>query len=269
VKVIEFFGMVGNLSAGLFRFVGGLGSLFAATISWSFVGPLKGYKVSRKAVTEQMVRVGYYSIPITCMVLLFVGMILCFQMARVLGTLSPDWVIFVADAVGKAMVLELGPLLTAVVMSGFVGAAMAAEIGTMKVAEEVLALEASALNPIRFLVVPRFWGAVIMFPCLTVIGEVMGVTGGFLVGWLVLRVPVPQYLAHTRSAIQTMDVFQGLIKSVAFGISIVMIACYQGLKVTGGAEGVGKATTTSVVKCIEYIIIVDCILTILFYYTWQ
>lgn len=262
-------GNVGRLSTGGFRFIGGLGHLLADTISWSFLGVLGRYKLRRKPFTDQMVRVGYYSIPINCLVLLFVGMILCFQMARVLELLSPEMVIYVADAVGKAMVLELGPLLTAVVMSGFVGAAMAAEIGTMKVAEEILALEASALNPIRFLVVPRFWGAVTMFPCLTVIGEIMGVIGGWVIGSLVLQVPSPQYLEHTRKAITSTDVFQGLTKSVAFGIVIVMIACYQGLRVEGGAEGVGKATTQSVVKCIEYIIIVDCILTVLFYYTWR
>lgn len=269
MAVERFFGGVGHLCLEGFRFIGGLAHLLRSTVSWTFLAPLHGQRVKGRYIVQQMVRVGFYSIPINVMVLLFVGMILCFQIARVLELLSPDMIIYVADAVGKAMVLELGPLLTAVVMSGFVGAAMAAEIGTMKVSEEVLALEAGALNPIRFLVVPRFWGAVIMFPCLTVIGEEVGVFGGFLVGWLVLRQPVAQYIAHTQTAIQPMDVFQGLIKSVAFGIVIVLIACFQGLRVEGGAEGVGKATTASVVKCIEYIILVDCVLTVLFYFTWR
>jgi phospholipid/cholesterol/gamma-HCH transport system permease protein len=263
------FGPIGRFLLGGFRFVGGVGRLLAQVLYWSLVGPFHGRSVRLRHVIRQMVRVGFYSVPINCLVLLFVGMILCFQMARVLEYLSPETVIYTADAVGKAMALELGPLLTAVVMSGFVGAAMAAEIGTMKVSEEILALEAGAINPIRFLVAPRFWGAVVMFPCLTVIGETVGILGGLLVGVAVLRVPAGQYLAHTRNAILPADIFQGLVKSVAFGIVVVLIACYQGLRVRGGAEGVGKATTASVVKCIEYIILVDCALTILFFYVWR
>ncbi|HOX39019.1 MAG TPA: ABC transporter permease [Candidatus Brocadiia bacterium] len=265
----RFFGAIGRKGLGTVSLLGALLRMLGSAAYWSFIAPFRGLGFRYGATAEQMVRAGINPVPIVCLVLLFVGMILCFQMARVLEYLAPDAVPYVADAVGKAIILELGPLLTAVVMSGFIGAAIAAELGTMTVNEEVLALEVHALSPIRFLVVPRFWGAVLMIPCLTILADIVGVFGGFMIGTNLLGIPPWQYIYRTIEAVPMRDFWQGLIKSLAFSIVISLIACDRGLRVEGGAEGVGKATTTSVVLCIVYIIAVDCLLTIVFYYTWR
>jgi len=262
-------GRLGRWGLNTVVMLGAMLRLATRSVYWTFIAPLRGFRFRGGPLAIQMVRAGVEPVPIVCMVLLFVGMILCFQMARVLEFLAPDAVPYVADAVGKAVVLELGPLLTAVVMSGFIGAAIAAELGTMKVNEEVLALEVHALSPIRFLVVPRFWGAVMMIPCLTIMANMVGIIGGFLVGTQLLNVPTWQYIYRTIQAIQPRDLWQGLIKSGVFAIVISLIACQRGLRVEGGAEGVGKATTSSVVLCIVYIIAFDCLLTVIFFYTWR
>jgi phospholipid/cholesterol/gamma-HCH transport system permease protein len=246
------------------RLIGGMALLLRDTMYWTFVAPWRGYSFRWKATFSQMARFGVSSIPITGLVLLFVGMILAFQMARVLQTLGfMDWV---ADIIGVATTRELGPLLTAIVMSGFGGAAIAAELGTMVVTEEVMALETSALEPNWFLVMPRVLGMMLMMPCLTVIANIIGIAGGLLISANVLGMSADKYITRTVDAMILQDIITGLIKSEAFAIVIAMTACYEGLNATGGAEGVSKATTRAVVNCIVFIIAVDCAFTALFYY---
>ncbi len=183
-----------------------------------------------------MVRVGVCSIPIILLVQGFIGIILALQMAPTLeayGSLDR-----VANIVGIAMVRELGPLLSAIVLSGYAGASIAAEIGAMVEAEEIKALRAHALDPIRFLVVPRFLATVIMLVGLSVIADVIGVAGGLMTSWLVLDIRPAIYLENTREALIYRDFYTGLIKAGVFGVLISMIACYEGLSVRGGAEGV-------------------------------
>src|SRR5262249_4151769 len=152
--------------------------------------------------------------------------------------------------VGIAMFRELGPLLTAVVLSGFAGASIAAEIGTMVESEEIKALKAIALNPIRFLVVPRVLATIFMLTALSVIADVMGVLGGLITATGILNITSNEYLNFTRQAIQHTDFLTGLVKAGVFGMLISMIACLEGLSVSGGAEGVGRATTNTVIKSI-------------------
>ncbi len=244
--------------------MGGMGLLLRDSLYWAVIAPWRGYSFRWKATFYQMARFGFHSIPITALVLLFVGMILAFQMARVLETLGfMDWV---ADIVGVAMTRELGPLLTAIVMSGFGGAAIAAELGTMNVSEEIMALETSALEPRWFLVMPRALGMMIMLPCLTVIANLVGIAGGLLISSTVLDIGARKYMSRTVDAMMLQDIITGLIKSEAFAIVIAMTACYEGLGASGGAEGVSKATTRAVVNCIVLIIAVDCAFTALFFY---
>jgi len=246
------------------RYMGGMGSLFLDTLLWLARGLLtRSVKFGWSALTSQMVRVGVRSIPIIVLVQTFIGIILALQLAPTLrnyGSLER-----IADVVGIAMFRELGPLLSAIVLSGFAGASIAAEVGAMVEAEEIKALRAHALNPIRFLVVPRFLATVVMLVGLTVVADVVGVCGGLFTGWLVLDIPPRQYLNFTQAALVYKDFFTGLVKAGVFGVLISMIACYEGLSVSGGAEGVGRATTSTVVKSIVALIATDCVFTAMFY----
>jgi len=162
----------------------------------------------------------------------------------------------------------LGPLLAAVVLTGFAGAAIAAELGTMVVGEEVAALRTSAIHPIRFLVVPRVIACVLMTVALAVLANVVGTTGGGLIAWGVLDIDPWQYYHTAIDSLLVKDVVRGLVKAAIFGLIIVMVSCYEGLSVHGGAGGVGQATTSSVVRSIFLIIAANCAFTALFYFVW-
>jgi phospholipid/cholesterol/gamma-HCH transport system permease protein len=167
--------------------------------------------------------------------------------------------------VGVAMTRELGPLLTAIVMSGFGGAAMAAEIGAMNLNEEIMALETSALEPRWFLVMPRVLAMMLMLPCLTVIANMVGIGGGLVISSSVLDIAARKYISRTLDAMMLQDIITGLIKSEAFAIVISITACFEGLNAPRSAEGVSNATTRAVVNCIVLIIAVDLLFTALFY----
>ncbi len=254
----------GHRLGSTMRYLGGMGYLFWDALAWLVRGLFLGrVKFGWSSLAGQMVRVGVRSIPIIVLVQTFIGIILALQMAPTLeayGSLER-----IADIVGIAMFRELGPLLSAIVLSGFAGASIAAEIGSMVEAEEVKALRAHALNPIRFLVVPRFLATVIMLVGLTILADVVGVGGGLLTGWFVLDIPPRKYLYFTEVALVYKDFFTGLVKAGVFGVLISMIACYEGLTVSGGAEGVGRATTSTVVKSIVALIATDCVFTTVFY----
>jgi phospholipid/cholesterol/gamma-HCH transport system permease protein len=258
------FGLAGSYLLRTLRYVGGLWSLFARYQQMVIQGLLGKRKLRLRESTRQMVRVGFDATPIVFLVLFFVGMILALQIAYTLkkfGVLNE-----VATVVSIAIVRELGPLITAIVMTGFAGASIAAELGTMKVSEEILALETSALNPIGFLVVPRVIAVMIMVLCLTILANMVGIAGGLFIGTVVLRIDWHLYVSKTFEYLTIKDLLTGLIKTETFAVIIGIISCYEGLEVTGGAEGVGKATTASVVLSIIFIIVADCILTAIFYY---
>ncbi|MFA6142929.1 MAG: ABC transporter permease [Candidatus Omnitrophota bacterium] len=240
-------------------------ALLFDTLYWLAVGPLKNKFVKRDSIFDQMVFAGIGSLIIALFVSFFTGIVIAMQSAYQLSRFGAN--IYVAPMVAVGVARELGPVLTALVVAGRVGAAITAEIGTMKVTEQIEALETMALSPIRFLVVPRFLALLIMLPCLTIFADIMGIFGGFLVGVFNLKLDPYRYLTFSFQFMQWKDVWTGLIKSVTFAIVISMVGCYMGLKTKGGAEGVGKATTLSVVTSFIMIILFDCILTGLFYFT--
>lgn len=251
-------------AAGTVRFIGGATTLLGETLGWVYRSVFKrDARVGWDHVLSQMVRVGVRSIPIVAMVQIFIGIILALQMAPTLK--SYGQIQRIADIVGIAVFRELGPLLSGIVLSGFAGASIAAELGTMVEGEEIKALRSIALNPIRFLVVPRFLATVVMMTLITVIADVVGVFGGFLTSTLVLGIAPDLYLAETRIAVTQSDFLSGVAKAPLFGLLISMIACYEGLNVSGGAEGVGRATTNTVVKCIVALISADVVATSLLY----
>ena len=173
---------------------------------------------------------------------------------------------YIASLVALSMIRELGPVLTALVVAGRCGAAITAEIGTMKVTEQIDALETLATNPINYLVIPRFWALLVSLVILTIYADFIGIVGGYIIGITKLNMPHHMYVKMTFDPITQSDVRNGLYKSFVFGIVICTIACFEGMRAKGGAEGVGKATTSSVVRSFVLIIACDCLLTVLMYF---
>ena len=256
---------IGRTILDIGRHVKNVLALFFETVYWILFGPFRGKFVKPEGVFAQMVFVGAGSLAIAAFVSFFTGIVIAMQSAYQLSRFGAN--IYVAPMVSVGLARELGPVLTALVVAGRVGAAITAELGSMKVTEQIEALDTMALNPVRFLVVPRFLALLVMLPCLTVMADMLGILGGFLVGVFNLRLDPYRYLTFSFQYMQWKDVWTGLIKSAVFGITISMIGCYMGLNTKGGAEGVGKATTLSVVTSFILIVLFDCILTGLFYFT--
>jgi phospholipid/cholesterol/gamma-HCH transport system permease protein len=173
---------------------------------------------------------------------------------------------FVASAVALSMTRELGPLITAVIVIGRSGSAFAAELGTMKVSEEIDALETMAINPVSFLVAPKFVAMILMLPCLTIWANFMGILGGSLFGVAQADFTFARYITASLDALFMRDVVTGLVKSFMFGVTITAVGCLEGLNTTGGAEQVGRSTTRAVVMSIFLVILVDLVFTMLFYF---
>src|SRR4051794_35338469 len=260
---------ISNLGArfiALIEFLGGMGYLWGDTVVSipRALGEKRGRRLGWANLWAQMVRVGVRSIPIVSLVVFCIGAILALQMAPILRDYGA--IDRVADIISIAMFRELGPLVSAVVLTGFAGASIAAEVGTMVVSEELEALEAQAISPIRFLVVPRVLATTIMMVCIAVLGDMMGMLGGLLVSQSILGVGYRQYLQHTFDMLQVKDFLTGLIKAGVFGALISSLACYLGMSVSGGASGVGNATTRTVVLSIVALITVDLMFTAAFYF---
>jgi phospholipid/cholesterol/gamma-HCH transport system permease protein len=256
----------GARAAAFLEFLGGLGYLLRDTLLAVPRGLLaaRGRRMAWANLWAQMVRVGVRSVPIVMLVLFCIGAILALQMAPVLkeyGALSQT-----ANIISIAVFRELGPLVSAIVLTGYAGASIAAEIGTMVVSEEIEALEAEAISPVRFLVLPRVLATILMMTCVAVVGDLTGILGGLAVSNQLLGIGTTQYLHRTFEAIKVKDFTTGLIKSAVFGMLISGLACYLGLRVTGGAQGVGVATTRTVVLTIVALITVDLMFTAFFYF---
>jgi phospholipid/cholesterol/gamma-HCH transport system permease protein len=213
-----------------------------------------------------MVLTGVNAIPIVCLIALFIGLILAFQSAYELRKYGGT--VYVVNLVAVAITRQLGPLMTAVIVAGRSASSFAAELGTMKVGEEIDALETMGLNRVKFLVVPKYLALILMMPCLTLVADLMGIVGGSLFTIYELDMPVNYYWTRALDALLLKDVLSGLVKSVVFGIIITAVGCHEGFSVKGGAEGVGLATTSSVVVSISAVIAADMFFSGLFYYIW-
>jgi phospholipid/cholesterol/gamma-HCH transport system permease protein len=192
-----------------------------------------------------------------------VGLILAFQLAPPLDDFGRKDL--VANIISIAVLRELGPLIGAIVLTGFAGASIAAEIGTMVVSEEVEALEAHALDPVRFLVVPRLLASIIGMTCLAVLASVTAIIAALVMSVVVLQIPYATFMRNMLDQAKLVDFATGVAKGAVFGILIGVIACINGLRVSGGAAGVGKATTSTVVQCVVAIVIADLAFTAVFY----
>lgn len=212
----------------------------------------------RKLILDQMEHIGVGSIPLVIIIGFFTGAVSAWQAAyQFKGFISLS---YLGGAVTKAILIELGPVLTAIVLAGRVGASMAAEIGTMKVTEQIDALESLAINPIRYLVMPRFLACIVMLPVLTIIANFIAIMGAFGVAYLFQDVSFQVFFSSTKSVFEIKDIAGGLIKAFFFGASISIIGCHVGLNAKGGAQGVGNATIRAFVLAASMTLVLDYIL---------
>ena len=209
--------------------------------------------INPSALVEQLYIIGITSIPLIIVTSSFTGMVFSWQMAYQLASLAPD--IYIGVAVGKSVMVELGPVLVSMVMCGRIGAAMCAELGTMAVTEQLDAMKCLNLSPYRYLLAPRLAAAVIMLPVLTVIASLISILSGWGVAWLGREVPFDIFMNGVRMFYEDWDMVVGLIKSAASGYIIAVFACYFGYYTTNGAEGVGRSTKASVVAAMTSVLI--------------
>lgn len=259
-----FLSSIGKRALPLRKDIHDASKLINDTFYWTFFSPLKGKRVRFGASISEMVKAGYNSVPIVAVISLFVGVILALQAAYQLKRFGA--LIYVANLVGVSITRELGPILTAIIVSGRSGSAFAAEIGSMKSAEEVDALITMGINPVRFLVTPKLIALMVMLPCLTLLSDFIGIFGGFLLSVTALELRPANYFQQTIDALLVKDIVTGLVKAWAFGVVITIVGAYEGFKVEGGAEEVGRRTTSAVVVSIFLVILFDFFFTTLFYY---
>lgn len=255
---------LGAAALSLLDHTGSLVWLFIDAFGWVLRAVFnRRVRLGRFAIVSQMVRVGVRSVFIVALVSGAVGLILSMQLAPPLDQFGQRALI--ANIISVAVLRELGPLIGAIVLTGFAGAAIAAEIGTMVVSEEIEALEAHALNPVRFLVVPRLTATIVSMTCLGVLSSFVAIVASIAISVIMLDIPMETYFKNMETQTKMVDFLTGVSKGTIFGLLIGIIACGNGLKVTGGAAGVGNATTRTVVQCVVAIVIADLIFTAIFF----
>lgn len=250
-----------------YRFQEGLRSLLqlsADTFYWSTVALISRRGGRKGAFVTQSLLIGVDALPVISLIALLVGAILALQSAAQLRQFGAN--IFVADLIAISMAREMGPLMTAVLLAGRSGSAIASEIATMTVTEEVDALKTMAVNPVRYVVVPKFHAITVCMPLLSLIATLVGIFGGLVIALFYLEITPVAYLREAIDVLATKDIVTGLVKSVAFAWIIVIIGAHYGFRVTGGAEGVGRTTTASVVAAIFGVVVADCFFSLVFYF---
>jgi len=216
-----------------------------------------------KLIFSQMISIGYFSLPVVGLTALFTGMVLALQIF--LGSARFNAESAVASIVVIGITRELGPVIAGLMVAGRVGAAIAAEIGTMRVTEQIDALETLSTDPFRYLIAPRLIAASITLPVLVLVGDIVAVFGAYLVGVYKLGFSPVTYIQNTMDFLEAIDVISGLIKASVFGFIIALMGCYHGYQSRGGAQGVGAATTLAVVSASILLLSADYILTELFF----
>jgi len=262
--MMNFLAQIGETVTDCLAYVGALAFLTSRAAYFAFVGPFRGKHSRVRSAISQAFDEGVRALPILSLITFFIGLILALQAAyelRKLGALS-----FVANTVAISVTRELGPLITAILVIGRSGSAFAAEIGTMRVTEEIDALETMAIDPVDLLVTPKFLAMIVMLPCLTIWANTMGILGGSFFGVAQADFTWVRYMAASLDALSLRDIETGLLKSVMFGITITAVGCYEGFSTGGGAEEIGRSTTRAVVISIFLVIVVDLIFTALFFF---
>ncbi len=242
----------------------GLLSLAADTIYLTFAGAPRTAKVRRGATWSEAVKVGVDALPIVGLIAFLIGVVVGLQSAAQLRQFGAS--IYVAKLISISMAREMGPLMTAIIIAGRSGASIAAEVATMQVSQEVDALNTMGLNPVRYIVVPKFLALTLTMPCLTTFAVALGIVGGYLVSFLYLDLSGEAFWTTALEALALDDLLLGLLKSIVFAWIIVLLAAHRGFQAHGGAESVGRVTTTSVVSAVFWVIVADAAFSLLFYF---
>ena len=254
--------ITGSWVVSVLEHAGGLVLLFVQGVRGVFGRPFR----VRLAVYE-IWKIGVQSLGIVSLCSLFIGMVLALQSAYQMQKLAAG--IYIASLVALSVVREIGPVITALIVAGRVGSAIAAELGTMQVTEQIDALRSLAVDPVRYLVVPRLIAMSIALPLLTLCADALGILGGFIIGTIKLNILTSLYWKMTVTPLVFKDLSSGLLKSVVFALVICVVSCFEGFRTEGGAEGVGRSTTAAVVSSFLLTIVADCFLTAMFYFAWK
>lgn len=256
--MLDTLGALGRAWFAACRVTGRL-ALFALSGLSHVVRPPLYWRMFGRALLE----IGYFSLPVVALTAIFTGMVLALQSYTGFSRFSAEGA--VASIVVLSVTRELGPVLAGLIVAGRAGAAMAAEIGTMRVTDQIDALSTLSTNPMKYLVAPRLLAGIIALPLLVLVADILGVMGGYIIGTFKLGFNSAAYLRNTLDFVQTMDVMTGLVKAAVFGFLIALMGCFQGYNSRGGAEGVGAATTASVVAASILILAFDYVLTEMFF----
>jgi phospholipid/cholesterol/gamma-HCH transport system permease protein len=233
----------------------GATSVLVEMLYWGTIGLLKKREYRKGVLGEQMYLLGYKALGIVALLSFLIGLVLAIQVALQLKDFGAT--VFLGPLIGITMIREMGPIITAVILAGRTGSATTAEIGTMVVGEELDALRTMGINPVQFIVVPKFWAISLTMPVLSMIGTGTGILGGWLVGFFYLGLSSSTFWGQLSENLHAEDVMTGLVKSIVFSWLIIWIGSYYGFRVRGSAESVGRETTASVVACIFIIIVAD------------
>src|SRR6201996_9711423 len=256
--ILDFLAAIGRAVIGVCHGAGSLALFGAEGLSHLVRPPFYGRLFGRA-----LLEIGYFSLPVVALTAVFTGMVLALQSYTGFSRFSAQGA--VANLVVLSVTRELGPVLAGLMVAGRVGAAMAAEIGTMRVTDQIDALSTLSTNPMKYLVAPRLLAGIVALPLLVLVADILGVLGGFIVSTIKLGFNVETYLRNTLDFMQAMDVPSGLAKASVFGFLIALMGCYQGYNSRGGAEGVGAATTAAVVAASILILAFDYLLTEAFF----
>src|ERR1700674_2575404 len=238
--MLRFLATIGAVFLGFLAATGRLAMFAGLTLATAFTPPFY-----LRAMLREMVNIGYFSLPVVGLTAIFTGMVLALQSYTGFSRFSAEGA--VATVVVLSVTRELGPVLAGLMVAGRVGAAIAAEIGTMRVTDQIDALTTLSTNPMKYLVAPRLLAGLIALPLLVVVADILGVLGGFIIATLKLGFNSTNYLQRTLDFIQSDDVISGLAKAAVFGVLVTLMGCYHGYNSKGGAQGVGSATTAAVV----------------------
>jgi phospholipid/cholesterol/gamma-HCH transport system permease protein len=256
--VLIFLAAIGAAFLGFLAATGRLAIFAGRTFATAASPP-----VYLRIVLRQMLEIGYFSLPVVGLTALFTGMVLALQSYNGFSRFSAEGA--VATVVVLSMTRELGPVIASLMVAGRVGAAMAAEIGTMRVTDQIDALTTLSTDPLRYLVLPRLFAGLVTMPLLVLVADIIGVFGGYLVGVYRFNFNAGAYLTNTEQYLEMNDVISGLVKAGVFGLIITLMGCYQGYFSRGGAQGVGQATTHAVVSASVMILVFDYVLTAAFF----
>jgi len=248
---------VGTATLAVFSVAASALSVLTEMFYWGTIGAFKKLDMKKGALGEQMFQLGYKALGIVALLSMLIGIVLALQAAIQLRMYGAG--IFLAPMIGISMIRELGPILTAIILAGRTGSATTAEIATMMVGEEIDALKTMGINPIQYVVVPKFWAITLTMPILTMLSTATGIFGGFLVSLAYLDISSSLFWSQLSQNIFIKDVLAGLIKSIVFAWLIIWVGVFYGFRVRGGAEAVGRETTASVVTGIFIIIITDAL----------